>query len=293
VSSSTADSQITLRAPEPSDAKELGRICFDAFGTIHDHHRFPRDFPVVEAAEQIIANWVSHPSVWGVLAERDGRILGSNFLDERDPIRGVGPITVDPEGQNAGVGRLLMRAVIDRAAGASGIRLLQDAFHMRSLCLYQSLGFDVKEPVAVMTGEPRSGPLEGVEVRRLNESDLDECGSLCQKVHGFERTNELRDASHAFAPVVAERDGRIVAYATTVTFWPMAHGVAESDEEMKALLLGAAAAVGEPLAFLVPLRSGLFAWGLQEGLRLIKPMNVMAIGAYQEPKGSWFPNVLY
>jgi predicted N-acetyltransferase YhbS len=272
---------------------ELARICFDAFGAIQDHHRFTRDFPVIEAAEQVIGYWISNPSIWGVVAERDGRILGSNFLDERDPIRGVGPITVDPEGQNAGVGRLLMRAVIERGSGAPGIRLLQDAFHMRSLCLYQSLGFDVKEPVAVMTGEPRSGPLEGVEVRRLNESDLDECGSLCQKVHGFERTNELRDASHAFAPVVAERDGRIVAYATTVTFWPMAHGVAESDEEMKALLLGAAAAVGEPLAFLVPLRSGLFAWGLQEGLRLIKPMNVMAIGAYQEPKGSWFPNVLY
>ena len=34
----------------------------------------------------------------------DGRIVGSNFLDERDPIRGVGPITVDPESQNAGRG---------------------------------------------------------------------------------------------------------------------------------------------------------------------------------------------
>jgi GNAT superfamily N-acetyltransferase len=273
--------------------KELARICFDAFGAIHDHHRFQRDFPVVEAAEQIIGNWISHPSIWGVLAERDGTILGSNFLDERDPIRGVGPITVDPEGQNAGVGRLLMRAVIQRGSGAPGIRLLQDAFHMRSLCLYQSLGFDVKEPVAVMTGGPRSGPVEGVEVRPLNEGDLDECGSLCQKVHGFERTNELRDATHVFAPVVAERGGRIVAYATTVTFWPVGHGVAESDEDMQALLLGAAAAAGEPLAFLVPLRSGLFAWGLDEGLRLVKPMNVMAIGAYQEPQGSWFPNVLY
>jgi predicted N-acetyltransferase YhbS len=273
--------------------KQLARICFDAFGALHDHHRFPRDFPAIEFAEQIIGNWISHPSIWGVLAERDGRILGSNFLDERDPIRGVGPITVDPEGQNAGVGQLLMRAVIERGSGAPGIRLLQDAFHMRSLCLYQSLGFDVKEPVAVMTGEPRSAPVDGIEVRPLNESDLAECEALCRKVHGFERTNEVRDATHAFAPVVAERGGRIVAYATTVTFWPMGHGVADSDEEMKALLLGAAASAGEPLAFLVPLRSGLFAWGLREGLRLIKPMNIMAMGAYQEPHGSWFPNVLY
>ena len=73
----------------------------------------------------------------------------------------------------------------------------------------------------------------------------------------------------------------------------MAHGVAESDEDMQALLLGAAAAGGEPIAFLVPLRKELFPWALSEGLRLVKPMNLMALGEYREPQGSWFPNVLY
>jgi len=290
---SKAPAEITLRSPEPDDMQELARICFEAFGGIQDHHRFTRDFPSVEFAEQIIGNWISHPNIWGVLAERDGHLLGSNFLDERDPIRGLGPISVDPEGQNAGVGRRLMQAAIERREGAPGIRLLQDAFHMRSLCLYQSLGFDVKEPVAVMTGKPRSGPVDGVDVRPVKEDDLDECETLCKKVHGFERTNELRDATHAFAPVVAERDGRIVAYATTVSFWPMGHGVAETEEDMKALLLGGAAIGDDALAFLVPLRSGMFPWGLSEGLRLVKPMNIMTMGEYQEPQGGWFPNVLY
>jgi hypothetical protein len=73
----------------------------------------------------------------------------------------------------------------------------------------------------------------------------------------------------------------------------MNHGVAEDEEDMKELLLGAAAAIDEPLAFLVPLRSGLFRWALEEGLRLVKPMNLMALGDYQEPRGSWFPSVLY
>jgi hypothetical protein len=95
------------------------------------------------------------------------------------------------------------------------------------------------------------------------------------------------------APFVAVRDGSVVAYASSVTFWPLNHGVAESDDDMQALLLGAAAAVEAPIAFLVPLRSGLFRWSLAEGLRLVKPMNVMALGEYQEPKGSWFPSVLY
>jgi predicted N-acetyltransferase YhbS len=288
-----AQGEVTLREPEPGDIEACAQILFDAFGGLHDHHRFQRDFPELEAAMGLMQAWIPHPSIWGIVAEIEGRIVGSNFLDERDPIRGVGPITVDPKGQNAGVGRKLMAAVMERGEGALGIRLLQDAFHMRSLSLYESLGFEVKEPVAVITGNPRSEPVQEVEVRPLTEGDLDECAALCEKVHGFERKNELRDSIQAFAPFVAVHDRRITAYASSVTFWPMNHGVAASEDEMKALLRGAAAVVEEPLAFLVPLRAGLLPWGLEEGLRLVKPMNLMALGEYQEPRGSWFPSVLY
>jgi hypothetical protein len=140
---------------------------------------------------------------------------------------------------------------------------------------------------------PRNGPDAAVAVRPLEEGDLDECERLCQAVHGYERTNELQDAIHAFAPFVAVRDGRITAYATSVTFWPMNYGVAETEDDMKALLQGAGEAVEQALGLLVPLRSGLFRWCLEEGLRLVKPMNLMALGDYQEPRGAWFPSVLY
>jgi predicted N-acetyltransferase YhbS len=285
--------EITLRPADPADAETLARICFEAFGQFHDYHRFPRDFPAIEAAAGLMDVWTKHPSIWGIVAERDGRIVGSNFLDERSPIRGVGPITVDPEGQNAGAGRRLMEAVIERGAGAPGIRLLQDSFHMRSLSLYESLGFDVKEPVVVMSGEPGSGPPAGVDVRPLAEDDVEECEALCKRVHGFERTNELRDAMHAFTPYVASRGGNITAYVTTVTFWPMAHGVGESDEDLQGLLLGAAARTEGALTFLAPIRWPLFRWALGHGLRAVKPMNLMAMGEYREPRGAWFPNVLY
>ena len=73
----------------------------------------------------------------------------------------------------------------------------------------------------------------------------------------------------------------------------MNHGVAETAADMQALSAGAAASIDEPLAFLVPLRTELFRWSLEQGLRLVKPMIVMALGDYQEPQGSWFPSVLY
>ncbi len=114
-------------------------------------------------------------------------------------------------------------------------------------------------------------------------------------MHGFERTGALRDAilHMPTTPFAALRDGRIVAYASAVDFWPMAHGVAETDEDMQALLLGAAPAVDGPIALLVPLESALFRWSLDQGLRAVKPMNLMALGEYQEPRGAWFPSVIY
>ncbi len=285
--------KITLREPEATDAARCAEIVFEAFGALHDHHRFQRDFPALEAAAGLLDMFIAHPQIWGVLAEVDGQIVGSNFLDERSPIRGVGPITVAPEGQDSGVGRRLMEAVLERGKEAPGIRLLQDAFHMRSLALYEILGFDVKEGVAVVTGSPRERALSDHEVRPLEDQDLDACEELCLAVHGYERTNELRDAQQAFTPFVALRDGRIVAYASAVSFWPMNHGVAETAADMQALMVGAAASIDEPLAFLAPLRSELFRWSLQQGLRLVKPMNVMALGDYRDPQGSWFPSVLY
>jgi GNAT superfamily N-acetyltransferase len=284
---------VRMREIEPGDVGECARICFEAFGGLADLHGFARDFPSCEFTEGMMQNFVSAPDTWGVVAHLDGRIVGSNFLHEGDPIAGVGPISVDPDHQEGGVGRRLMEAVIERGTSGRGTRLLQDGFNLRSLSLYASLDFELREPAVVMIGKPVSGPVEGIEVRPPREADLPACEALCRQVHGIERTNELRAAMRVFAPFVALRDGRVAAYATAFTFWPMAHGVAETDEDMQALLLGAAAALDQPLAILVPLRSRLFAWCLGEGLRSVKPMNLMTLGFYQEPRGAWFPSVLY
>jgi predicted N-acetyltransferase YhbS len=292
-SSPTQTEEIVLREPRPEDAEAVAEIVFKAFGQIHDHHRFPRDFPEPEMARGLIEVWIHHPQVWGVVAAVDGEIVGSNFLDERDEISGVGPITIDPDAQNAGVGRRLMDAVIERETDARGIRLLQDAFHMRSLSLYEKLGFRVTAGCVVMTGQPMAEPASDLDVRPLTEDDLEECGRLCERIHGFARNGALADAMQGMNPFVALRDGSIVAYASALSFWPMAHGVGESDEDLQGLLAGGAAATGEPIALLVPLESELFPWALDVGLRAVKPMNLMSMGFYQEPHGAWFPSVLY
>jgi GNAT superfamily N-acetyltransferase len=294
--SSSSGRAVDLRPIDLADRDEAARIVYEAFAGIHDHHRFARDFPTLDAALELTTNFIAHPSIYGVVAEIDGRIVGSNFLDERGPVRGVGPITVDPAAQGHGVGRALMQAVLDRGADAIGIRLLQDSFNTGSLSLYTSLGFDVAEPVALMSGRPRSTGVDGVEVRPLKRDDLGEAEELHRSVHGFERTAELEDALAVpgFTPTVAVRDGRIVAYAATLTFFPAAQAVAETERDMAALIAGSLSLTGEAGEFLVPARQAeLFRWLLGEGLRVVKPMTYMTIGRYEPPAGAWIPSVLY
>ena len=138
---------VILRPGRPADAAACGVICFEAFKAINDEHNFPWDFPSAEAATRTLTMLLSNPGFYSVVAEKDANVVGSNFLDERGPIAGVGPITVDPSSQNQTIGRRLMGAVLDRASErhAAGVRLLQSAFHNRSLCLYTKLGFETRE----------------------------------------------------------------------------------------------------------------------------------------------------
>jgi predicted N-acetyltransferase YhbS len=285
---------VHIRAATPSDAEVCGRIIYEAFQDIAGRHGFSPDFPAVEAGTQLAQSFIAHPKIFGVVAEEDGRVVGSNFLMERDAIRGVGPITVDRHAQGGGIGRRLMEAVLERGSGAAGTRLLQDAFNMRSLSLDASLGFEVREPVLVMSGRPVSKPPEGITVRALTEQDLDACNALSTRIHGFSRSSELADAVQLLAPAVCERDGRVTGYLTAPTFWIANHGVAETEDHMKALILGAGAAHEEPLSFLLPLRqASLFRWCLDEGLTAMKPMTLMTIGEYRTPNGSYLPSVFY
>src|SRR5881397_3820597 len=107
---------ITLRLATPADAEPCGRICYTAFKTIAEAHNFPPDFPSPEMAVAVLSSIIAHAGFYGVVAEMDGRIVGSNFVDERSPIAGVGPITVDPAVQDSAVGRRLMHHVLDRSA---------------------------------------------------------------------------------------------------------------------------------------------------------------------------------
>ena len=291
-SPSSAPVEVAIRRATPGDAEVCGRICFEAFSGINQRHGFPCDFPGPEAALHVISSMFSHPGFYCVVAEAGGRIIGSNCLDERAVVTGVGPITVDPGIQNTGVGRRLMQAVLDRVAEqrATGVRLLQAAFHNRSMALYTGLGFAVREPIACLQGRTRQREVPRCMVRMARPSDLENCSALCRRVHGFERGRELADALQQGGAKVVIREDRITGYTSGLAFF--GHSVGETNVDLQALIASADSFGGAGI--LVPSRNSvLFAWCLANGLRIVQPMTLMSKGIYTEPAGPWLPSISF
>jgi GNAT superfamily N-acetyltransferase len=283
---------LVFRPGQPADADACGTICYQAFKAIAEQHNFPQDFPNPETAVGFMSYLFSDDSIYSVIAEADGKIAGSNFMWVNNLIGGVGPITVDPSFQNSSIGRKLMEHVLQRAAELqlAGVRLVQSAYHNRSLSLYTKLGFDVREPLSAMQGPAPGISFPAYPVRLAIEADLDACNQLCYRVHGHQRSKELPGAIKAGNASVVEYHGRITGYTTGIGFF--GHTVAATNHELKALI-GACAAFSGP-GFLLPSRnSEMLRWCLNNNLRVIQPMTLMSTGLYNEPSGAFLPSVLY
>lgn len=281
-----------IRRATREDMEVCGEICYRAFCAIADQHNFPHEFPSREAAIGVVTSMASNPAFYGIVAEVDGRMAGSNFMDERAPIAGIGPISVDPEMQNSGAGRAMMQHMLDRVAAnrLPGVRLVQTAYHNRSFSLYAKLGFEIREPLAVMIGTPINESVAGYKVRPATDADIGACDRLHFAVHGHERSRELREAIKDGTANVVEHLGRITGFATAIGY--AGYAVGESNEELKALIAAATAFHG--CGPQIPSRNGeLLRWCYSKGLRLMELNTLMTVGFYNEPRFPFIPSILY
>ena len=285
---------ITIRRFTAPDAASCGQICYEAFREFNKRHGFPPDFPAPDAGVGLMNMLAHHPHAFGVVAEAGGKIVGSNFLWEAEPVMGVGPITIDPAAQARGVGKRLMQAVLDRGRekNAASVRLVQAAFNTRSMSLYTKLGFDVREPLACIQGTPPHDPnlVPGYPVRPATEADIDACCALSVRIHGHERRSELTFAVGQGSATVVEHGGAVTGYATDIGFF--GHVVGLGNAEVIALI-AAAERINGP-GMLLPSRNGqVFRWCLSRGLKVVQPMTLMSTGLYNEPRGAFVPSILF
>ena len=284
---------VTLRDAVPADTQECGRILYEAFATLADRHGFPHDFPSIEAATKSMRALISNAGFYGIVAEVDGRVAGSSFLDERSTIHAIGPVSVDPAAQDHHVGRALMVAMLERAreTGTPGVRLVQISYHNRSLSLYAKLGMDVRETFAAMHGEPIHVSFPGYAVRPATGGRR---GGLQRPVPARPRAHpggrggrvdRRRQGEGRRAPRADHRPTRR-ASTTSATRSPRPTTICRRSSAPRT--------TSGPRASSSPSTTReLFRWCLAHGLRVFFVVNMMTIGLYQEPRGAYLPSVGY
>jgi hypothetical protein len=74
------EADVQVRRATAEDAQDSGRICYEAFRAINEAHGFPGDFPHPEMAVGLLSMLFADPGFHCLVAELDGRIIGSNCL---------------------------------------------------------------------------------------------------------------------------------------------------------------------------------------------------------------------
>ena len=281
-----------LRPGVPDDAEVCGQICYEAFGSISAAHGFPSDFPSADVAIGLVGMLLGHPGFFSLVAEVDGQVVGSNFLDERAPIVGVGPNTVPPAAQDDGDRRALMDGVLARAVdiGAPGVRLVQSGYHNRSLALYAKLGFAARRVACLHAGPSRVrlGPRLCRPVGNAGGHRRVRCPVLTGPRPSPPRRSRRRRRPERRPRGRARRQDQRLQHRTGV----LRPHRGRDQRGFKALIGSASAIVGPGI--LVPLsNTELVGWCLANGLRVVQLMTLMTIGLYNEPAGSYLPSILY
>ena len=286
---------LTMRPVRQSDAESCGRIGYEAHKAISSAHGYPSEQPSEEFGVGLIKMLLSNPNTWGVLAEQDGKVLGSIFLHKfpPSPVAVIGPLSVHPSAEG-GVGRALVEAALSKAEERrqDQVRLVQSPSHIRSFVLYTKTGFSLREPLFLMQGRPLKEASARYGNVRLVESDADIalCNDLCKSVHGFSREMELRQTKEQGAATIVERKGAVTGYAAGIGLF--GHSVAKSNEDLKALIANASAILGP--GFFVPARNHeLMKWLFENDFRIAWPANLMTLGPYQEPQSPFLPSLAY
>ncbi|KAL6047655.1 hypothetical protein QOT17_021501 [Balamuthia mandrillaris] len=185
--------------------KQSGYVMWRAFSADQQASGFFQDLADRQICDQIVEDAFNDGVA--VLCEGEGeeknsveeQLVAVNFISPLDDgVQTIGPVSVLPECQGRGAGRLLMEAIIQQAhPQTKSLRLVVDSHKLSALSLYASFGFDVKEAMALMqvTSLPTENvnPPPTVRIRRLTREDIPSCERLAKETLGVNRGCDLRE----------------------------------------------------------------------------------------------------
>ncbi|KEG41270.1 MULTISPECIES: GNAT family N-acetyltransferase [Streptomyces althioticus group] len=245
--------------------------------------------------------WPREEHKWGLLLAAgrghgidapDGGLAAACVVTEYGPreqpsLAAVGMVLVAERHSRQGLGRRLMRHVLEEA-GTTPLTL-----HATPLGrpLYEELGFKVTGQAKMVRGLFVPSGRADVLTRTATADDLPAILRLDEEVFGLDRTHIVtRLPAFADQLRVAEEDGRIIGYAAA---WPNMHThvvgplIARDTATAQALIASLAAHTNRPLRTDIDVRHGaLLDWVKEHGLAPVAFNAVMTHGITELP-GDW------
>jgi len=167
-------------------------------------------------------NWAHRAEDWqfalslggGVVAERDGKVLGTALSWEWGAdYATIGLVIVAPELQGQRIGNRIMQALLDRLAPRHVLLHATEA----GRGLYERLGFvatgEVCQHQGMLARLPQPHRREGDRLRPLKEEDVESLIAIDARATGMLRPELLRRAFAEDRTVVLERGGEAAGFA--------------------------------------------------------------------------------
>jgi len=214
---------VTLRAVESRDVERAGEVNFLAFYHSALTHGLRPNVGTPGESARYLRYLLSFDPQGGVVAEREGDIVGVAWVHARGPVATLGPIAVDPRVQGQGIGRQLVNRCLEVARGAAQVRLVQESYNTTSLGLYLRTGFRVVAPLldldlapgTVVTPPSATG---GTSIRPAIGDDRGRIVGRDARAFGAMRPQSVELYLTRGRALVAEAGAGLAGYALGIAF---------------------------------------------------------------------------
>lgn len=194
--------EMQLRSMTPDDRHEVAELIYSSINVWYQRHGRPEFFHggphVTEVFFDVYQDLDPGCDVIAV-NPRSGRIMGSCFYHPREHHVSLGIMTVHPNYFGQGVGRALLKHIIDftEQNGHDALRLTQSSINIDSFSLYNKAGCVPRYAYQdMMTQVPPEGMSQSVDgedrVRDATLADLAAMAELEMEVSGITREPDYR-----------------------------------------------------------------------------------------------------
>lgn len=195
----------TMNADDIEEVREVGQIAWSDLAM----HDIGRRFKYPKRSERIIEAYMATDPRGCIVAEVDGKLVGSAFCHTWGQVGWTGPLEVLPTYQDHGIGRKLLAAcethLLERGCTAIGLETMS---HLpKNLHFYISSGYRPGPSTLIMEKVLRREPMDIMEVREITAADLTE---------GLGRVSELSrriepqlDYAPEAASIITKRLGNV------------------------------------------------------------------------------------